>query len=102
MQDRRGRGEEVGVGLVVEQESPVGDLEHRGRDVAPQALGLQVGEQREAMATASKVTNEAGSSRRIRRAQKALSEMPPVALRSPRSSDVMRNPDSVKNVDTPR
>jgi hypothetical protein len=57
---------------------------------------------REPMATATSVTNEAGSSRRIRRAQKAPREMPPVALRSPRSSDVMRNPDSVKNVETPR
>jgi hypothetical protein len=48
------------------------------------------------------VTAEAGNSRRSRRAQKAVSRMRPVPTRSEISSDVIRKPDSVKNVDTPR
>ena len=56
----------------------------------------------EANATPTSVRADAGSRRRMRRAQNRPSEMRPLALRSPSSSDVMRNPDNVKNVDTPR
>ena len=53
-------------------------------------------------ATATSVTIEAGNRRRSRRAQKAPSEMRRLAPCSPSSSDVMRKPDNVKKVDTPR
>jgi hypothetical protein len=48
------------------------------------------------------VTAEAGNNRRSRRAQNAVRRMRPVPTRSEISSDVIRKPDSVKNVDTPR
>jgi hypothetical protein len=51
---------------------------------------------------AANVTAEAGNNRRTRRDQNRLSAMRPVARRSVTSNDVMRKPDSVKNVDTPR
>jgi len=44
----------------------------------------------------------AGSKRRNRRAQKARRRMRPVAVASVSSRVVMRKPDSVKNVLTPR
>ena len=47
-------------------------------------------------------TSDAGSSRRNRRDQKALRPMRPLLRCSPMSSTVMRNPDSVKNVETDR
>ena len=44
----------------------------------------------------------AGMSRRKRRTQKALRSTEPVAARSANSNDVMRKPESVKKVETPR
>ena len=47
-------------------------------------------------------TSEAGASRRIRLLQKCRRSLPPVRVRSLSSSEVIRNPLSVKNSDTPR
>ena len=52
--------------------------------------------------TRSRATSAAGSSRRARADQKRRSEIRPFWWFSTRSSEVMRKPDSVKNVETPR
>jgi hypothetical protein len=48
------------------------------------------------------VTTAAGRRRRARRSQKRAGERRPVAPHSPRANVVMRKPERVKNVETPR
>ena len=52
--------------------------------------------------TRTRATSAAGSSRRARADQKRRSEIRPFWWFSTRSSEVMRKPDSVKKVETPR
>jgi hypothetical protein len=52
--------------------------------------------------SSARVTAEAGSRRRRRRAQNAVSFTRCVRPNSTTSSEVIRKPDSVKNVETPR
>ena len=52
--------------------------------------------------TTTTTTSDAGASRRIRLAQKRRRSLPPVLARSRSSNDMIRNPLSVKNSDTPR
>ena len=48
------------------------------------------------------VNQDAGSNRRNRRAQKPRRSMESSRFHSRSSSEVMRNPESVKNAETPR
>jgi hypothetical protein len=52
--------------------------------------------------TTSTVTRSGGVSRRMRRSQNRRRSIPSSRSHSPRSRRVIRNPDRVKNVDTPR
>ena len=50
----------------------------------------------------ARIRREAGANRRSRRPQKALRSIRPVFSHSLISSDVIKNPESVKNTDTPK